>query len=336
MADRVLVAGAGVFGTHLARELLRRTDAHIVLAARREVRLKAAAASLGEPDRVEARILDLASADDLRRAARDCVVVACAAGPFDGFRRDLPRTAVEAGAHWVDLADEPGWVLGLLGDPSLASAARAAGLSVLPGRSTVPALSCALVAWGAARVTGAYRASITLTIGNRNTKGAGAIAAAAGGGFRNPVPVSTPLGALTAWRFDAPDVSLLAPGILADVRVALEWAPAGVMVAGANRLPRAMRAVFARVSETVGSLASRFGSEGGAIQAEVFDPRGRRAAAALVFPQRVAVAPTAHAIEALLGGDGPRTGVVSPVEWPGAIALIEDAVSSGARLLVMR
>jgi hypothetical protein len=333
MTDRVLVAGAGVFGMHLAREILRRTDAVVVLAARRADRLEKAAETLVDPNRVQTRTLDLSDPRALREAAAGCAVVACAAGPFDTFSRDLPRVSAETGAHWVDLADEPGWVLGVLADDAVWRAARASGVSVLPGRSTLPALSCALVAWAVLRLPGAYRASITLTIGNKNPKGAAAIGAAIAGEFRQPVPVSTPFGPLIAWRFESPDRALLEPAIHADVRVALEWQQAGWIVASAGKLPRRLRMPFARTAEATASLVSAFGTDGGAVQAEVFNTRGGRAAAALAFPQPVAVAPAAQAIASILRGDAPRTGVVSPLEWPGASTLITDAVGSGARFL---
>src|SRR5262249_16415157 len=65
------------------------------------------------------------------------------AGPFQGQAYDVPRAAIGAGCHYVDLADGRRFVAGI---GVLDAEARGRGVSVLSGASSVPALSSAVVA----------------------------------------------------------------------------------------------------------------------------------------------------------------------------------------------
>src|SRR6185436_9202326 len=86
---------------------------------------------------------------------RNAFAVACTAGPFQLLDRRMVRDAVAADAQWFfDLVD----------DPSLDALARERGVVVIPGLSTLPAISCALVR----RLGSPKQVSITLFIGNGN------------------------------------------------------------------------------------------------------------------------------------------------------------------------
>jgi hypothetical protein len=162
---RVVVAGArGVFGSLLIEEL---RDAYDVVPTTRET-------------------LDLRDVSAVARAARGAYAFACAAGPFQQLDRAIVRAVVDAGAHWLDIADDARWFFDLIDDASLDALARERGVVVMPGLSSLPAISCAL----ARRVVEDRRSRlsgqaglpvlhITLFIGNDNAKGAGAIASGA-------------------------------------------------------------------------------------------------------------------------------------------------------------
>ena len=109
-----MAGGSGVFGRLLARELLRTTSVDLILAGRNVAAAEAACRELGAPDRTSAIALDLGDPESLTRAAGGCIAVACTAGPFQELSRELPMAAVRAGAHWVDIGDDEGWVLPLL------------------------------------------------------------------------------------------------------------------------------------------------------------------------------------------------------------------------------
>lgn len=141
----------------------------------------------------------------------------------------LVDEVVEAGAHWVDIADASGWVLGILQNSELDERARAASVAVGTGLSTLPALSRVLARWLIERVPQARRAIVVLSIGNRNRKGAAAIASALMSGMQDPSRVETPLGPRLAFRIDAPDEQLLAaeqletaPRLLQIIRRAMD------------------------------------------------------------------------------------------------------------------
>jgi saccharopine dehydrogenase-like NADP-dependent oxidoreductase len=64
------------------------------------------------------------------------------AGPFQAQRYTVAMAAIQAGCNYVDLADAPDFVTGIA---SLDGLARARGVSVITGASTVPALSSAVI-----------------------------------------------------------------------------------------------------------------------------------------------------------------------------------------------
>jgi hypothetical protein len=188
---RVVVLGAtGVFGRLLARELA--NDFDVAGASR------ATGADLRDPV-------------SIARLARGAHAVLCAAGPFQAFDPRCVRAAVDEGAHWLDIADDPRWFFALTDDRELDARARAQGVAVVSGLSTMPAISGALV-----RRAGVADATITLGIGNRNAKGPGSIASALAGDGRTIITPDRELlrrelgiDAQTLVRFQLPGASLL-------------------------------------------------------------------------------------------------------------------------------
>ncbi|MGH2590174.1 MAG: hypothetical protein ACRDGW_05190 [Actinomycetota bacterium] len=319
---RVLIAGgSGVFGRLLARELLRTTSVDLILAGRDLPATDAASRELGAPSRTSSMALELGDPESLTLAARGCVAVACAAGPFQELSRELPAATVRAGAHWVDIGDHEGWVVPILDDAALDAAARDAGSAVIPGLSTVPAISGALARWGRDRLPGADRARITLFIGNRNARGAATIASAMSSGFGRPTRVDLPFGRRLAYLGRSPDTELLRRylGLDAEFRVVLEWGPAGLFVSGAGPLwPRLGDRAQARVAGLLSSISrpfGRFGSTGGCLQVELWQGEQRLSVAALSGDQRLAILPCAMALQRLLDGDLRERGVTHPAEW---------------------
>jgi short subunit dehydrogenase-like uncharacterized protein len=324
MAERprlLIAGGSGVFGQLLARELLATTDAALVLAGRDERRAAAACRRLVAPDRVTPLALDLVDPDALTRAAVGCFAMICTAGPFQTLPRGLPSAAVSAGAHWLDIADDPGWLLPLLADQSLHERAAAQGLAVMPGLSSTPALSGVLVRWCLQDLPDASTGRVTLYVGNRNHKGAGAIASALGAGFGDPRPVRLPVGRRAAYRFDSADAALLREelGLAIEFRVAFEWSVSNWLMAavapGAGRLRPAARTRLARFLATLAAPASHLGSSVGCVQAQLASPHQRATAALVGHGQRLAVLPCALAVEALLRGEPVPRGVVRPATW---------------------
>jgi NAD(P)-dependent dehydrogenase (short-subunit alcohol dehydrogenase family) len=340
---RVLIAGgAGVFGRLLARELLRTTPAELVVAGRRLPAAVAACRELGSLDRTSAVSLDLDDPDALTRAALGCVAVACTAGPFQKLSSALPSAAVRAGAHWVDIGDVEGWVVPILDDTTLDAAARDAGVSVIPGSSTVPALSGALARWGRERLEGADRARITLFIGNRNARGTGTIASALSGGFRRPTRVPLPFGRRVAYLGRSPDTVLLRRelGLETEFRVVLEWGLAGLVVSGigvlSSRVGDRARGRFAALLSSISKPFGRFGSRGGCLQVDLWEGERRMSVAALSEDQRLAILPCAMALERSMSGWPLERGVLHPAGWRSPEVWIEDLRERGVQILTSR
>jgi hypothetical protein len=161
----LVVGGAGAFGSRLVVGLIAATAFDVIIAGRDLRRAEGLAAAF-EPGRARAMRLDTktVSADDLR--ASGAFVVVDAAGPFQGSNYRLARASIEAGLHYVDLADARDFVAGF---GALDTAARAAGVVALTGASSTPALSHAALD----RLTEDWRQIGTIEIaispGNRNS-----------------------------------------------------------------------------------------------------------------------------------------------------------------------
>jgi saccharopine dehydrogenase-like NADP-dependent oxidoreductase len=143
MPHRVLVLGGyGFFGSRICAMLARVSNVDLRIAGRDVGKARAQAATLGLPPesaiRIDAHAPDFAA--ELRQLTVDTVVNT--AGPFQNQDYDVPRAAIAAGCNYIDLADSRDYVLGI---GALDDAARDAGVSVVSGASSVPALSVAVI-----------------------------------------------------------------------------------------------------------------------------------------------------------------------------------------------
>src|SRR4249919_2058983 len=134
----LLVGASGVFGSRLAERLALEPGIALTLAGRRRVPIEAVRKRIGggavrllDRDRIEAREL---SGYDL---------IIDAAGPFQDSRTKLVEAAIEAGIDYLDLADGREWVVGF--PDRFDEFARAAGVRLTSGASSIPALSHAVV-----------------------------------------------------------------------------------------------------------------------------------------------------------------------------------------------
>lgn len=136
---RILVVGGyGGFGARLTRRLA--GDGWKVLVAGRDLeRARSHAASLAE---AEGMWFDRNGDCAAQLAVLRPDLVIDAAGPFQGLDYRLPRACIASGASYLDLADAREFVCGI---GALDAEARAAGVTVISGASSVPALSAAVV-----------------------------------------------------------------------------------------------------------------------------------------------------------------------------------------------
>jgi NAD(P)-dependent dehydrogenase (short-subunit alcohol dehydrogenase family) len=141
---RVLVLGGyGHFGARIVRALATTPGITVIAAGRNPAQ---APANLPGVDlsRIELCRLDTADpafADQL--AATGAQLVIHTAGPFQGQGYDVALACLQAGMHYIDLADGREFVRDFA--LKVDAPARAAGRSAISGASTLPALSSAVV-----------------------------------------------------------------------------------------------------------------------------------------------------------------------------------------------
>lgn len=136
---RILLIGAsGVFGSRLAERLALEPGIALTLAGRRRDPIEAVRKRIGggalrllDRDWIEAR--DLAGYD----------LVIDAAGPFQQSSPRLIEAAIEAKVDYLDLADGRDWVVGF--GERFDARAREAGVALVTGASSIPALSHAVL-----------------------------------------------------------------------------------------------------------------------------------------------------------------------------------------------
>ncbi len=164
----IVVGGTGAFGERLVRGLVAHSEFAVLIAARDLARAEALAALLGGGDRVAAMRFDTRDADAAMLRATRAFALVDAAGPFQGGDFALARACIEAGVHYLDLADGRDFVARF---PMLDAAARAAGVVALTGVSSSPAISHAVldaITRGWSRVD---RVEIAIAPGNRAPRG---------------------------------------------------------------------------------------------------------------------------------------------------------------------
>lgn len=168
---RVLIIGAsGNFGRRLARLMARDGGFTIIAAGRRQSTLDNVAAELACETLALNR--ETITAHTLRSANIDLLIDV--SGPFQTSDTRVIKAAIEAGVHYVDIADGRAFVSNIT---SFDAAAKAAGVVVIAGASSTPALSDA----AASHITAGWQSIDTLRVvispSNRQPRGIAVIAA---------------------------------------------------------------------------------------------------------------------------------------------------------------
>lgn len=137
----LIIGGYGFFGRRLVERLSLQDGLHVVVAGRSAAR----GAALVDALRPRARaVLDSVALDALSDEFAATLgrlrvrAVVHASGPFQGQDYRVALACIAAGVHYVDLADGREFVAGIV---AMEDAARVAGVCVLSGASSVPALS---------------------------------------------------------------------------------------------------------------------------------------------------------------------------------------------------
>jgi hypothetical protein len=143
MSAKVLVLGAGRVGAALVRALGEGDSFELAVADRDETRARAAAEAVG----ARSLSIDARSAQSVASSASGCSVVVDASGFEGGRSTDVPEAVLRAGAHWLDLAADRRWVLGI---EQLDDLAREHGVRAVSGAGIFCGLADPLVRAGTA------------------------------------------------------------------------------------------------------------------------------------------------------------------------------------------
>jgi saccharopine dehydrogenase-like NADP-dependent oxidoreductase len=142
MRTVLVLGGYGFFGQRISAALSAAKPVRVLVGGRDFERAKAATRVLGLPHEqaVSLDARDTHLADLIERLEVDLLIHA--AGPFQGQDYSVARAAIAAGCHYIDLADGRQFVAGI---GTLNGPASAAGVTVISGASSVPALSSAVI-----------------------------------------------------------------------------------------------------------------------------------------------------------------------------------------------
>ncbi|MBO6506103.1 MAG: saccharopine dehydrogenase NADP-binding domain-containing protein [Kordiimonadaceae bacterium] len=143
MTKRILVLGGyGNFGRFICQELATDPNIQLLVAGRSMEKAKAFVETLpasGGPSPIQ---LDVGEGLEQTLLTLQPDIVINTVGPFQNQSYVVPKACINAGSHYLDLADGREFVANI-GD--LNSAAISKGVSVVSGASSVPALSAAVI-----------------------------------------------------------------------------------------------------------------------------------------------------------------------------------------------
>lgn len=348
----VVLGGYGAFGSRIVRSLARHRELELVIAGRSRAAASQLAAELaGATHDAPPRAVAIDVADVGQWPAlfdeRPAVVVDTA-GPFQGRDYALAQRCVEAGVHYIDIADGRRYVAGIA---ALDAAARARDVLVASGASTVPAITTALVTDLVEAGAAVVEIDVGISPGHRSPRGLATVRAildscghaipslsgrthARGWGGLGRHRYPPPVGVRWLSNVDTPERALwrdrypaLARG---SVRAGLEigflhvglWLCALAVRAGLLRSLAPQAARFIRIADA----CDRFGSDTGAMHVRVAtrDEDGRRSTrqATLVAERgdgpQIPATPAALLVKKLLSIPG-----YAPVTVRGARACVD-------------
>lgn len=138
-SDVLILGGYGNFGKRIAHALVG-SGVPVIIAGRNQQKAEALAVTLGSLAKAEMVDAEHDLAAALERLKPCIVVNTC--GPFQLKNYDVAEVCIRAGIHYIDLADGREFVTGIT---ALDAQAKAAGVTVISGASTVPGLSSAVL-----------------------------------------------------------------------------------------------------------------------------------------------------------------------------------------------
>jgi hypothetical protein len=344
MTKAVIFGGYGTFGSLVARELAR-FGITVTVAGRDLNRAVELARSLGPRHRGLAA--DVTRPASIRAALAEQAVAVHCAGPFGPLDATVLETCLEAGCHYVDIADDRAY-LALV--RCFGERFRERGLAAVYGCSSLPAISGALGLTAAGKAGVLQRTRVTLFIGNNNPKGWAAIRSLVSGlgkpirapqgvlrGFRDRevVALPEPFGQRAVFNFDSPEYDLFPPllGVRSvKVKLGFEVPLATYLFALLAMLGSDYGDRTADVLGWLGKRGPRFGTSGAVVMTELFYCNSschRAAAFARKEGQRMAALPCALVARELASRRSEIGGAMTAYEFLGETTLLEGLKAAG-------
>lgn len=221
---RVLILGGyGTFGARIARMLSDEPDVQLIIAGRDKFRAELCASrlpGLAEGLRLERDAVNLAT--QLKTLHLD-LLIHCA-GPFQGQDYRIAHACIESRTPYIDIADARRFVCDF---KRLSPAAEAAGIPLVSGASSLPALSSAVLAKLQGQLPRVHSVDIDIAPAHRIDRGLATVRAGfeslgegfpmlwdgqwretfAGDGLRR-TRIAHPVGERWLCNFDVPDLEL--------------------------------------------------------------------------------------------------------------------------------
>ncbi len=172
----VVFGGTGHFGARICRRLAKKPDLELIVTSRSLARAETLAVELRDkPAAVSAAAVDQ-DAPDLADRLRELNpnVVIHTAGPYQGQDYGVAQACIDAGCHYVDLADGRQFVAGF---DALDAAAKDAGVVLVTGASTLPGVSSAVVNQMRDRFQSIERIETSIAPAHQTPRGPGTVRA---------------------------------------------------------------------------------------------------------------------------------------------------------------
>jgi hypothetical protein len=168
----LILGGYGNFGKRICETLARRADIRLIISGRDINKAEALCERLRAQNasaELTALTLDIFSDDFAQRLIElTPFLVIHTSGPFQGQDYQVPQACIEAGAHYIDLADDRRFVCDIA---QLDAQARAKNLLVVSGASSVPGLSSVVIDKLAPQFSRMDELDIAIAPGNRAERG---------------------------------------------------------------------------------------------------------------------------------------------------------------------
>ena len=168
-----IIGGYGNFGGYVARSLAARADIQLIIAGRSIDKAHRFAAALNASNRAETAHFDLGSPQQVMADMRPDLVINMV-GPYNDQGYAIAEAATQCGAHYCDIADAREYVAGI---GVLDDAAKEAGVAVLAGASSVPALMAAYLDEAVMEMRAIHSVEYGISGAEQANRGAGTVAA---------------------------------------------------------------------------------------------------------------------------------------------------------------